>query len=105
MQWLYDRTAAGKAGKAGKAGAKIEVNAQGEIVRVVALTKITDAGLVHLKGLTSLQELYLMRTKITDAGVAKLKEALPNCQIISDRDKEGWVKAMNSGKSLGTRDK
>ena len=44
-------------------------------------TQITDAGLVHLQGLTSLQDLNLSDTKITDAGVAKLKEALPNCEI------------------------
>jgi len=42
---------------------------------------VTDAGLVHLKGLTSLQTLGLGNTQVTDAGVAKLKEALPNCEI------------------------
>jgi hypothetical protein len=30
--------------------------------------EITDAGLLHLKGLTGLRELYLGGTKITDAG-------------------------------------
>jgi len=44
-------------------------------------TQITDAGLVHLSGLTSLQELDLP-SQITDAGLAKLKEALPNCDIL-----------------------
>ena len=44
-------------------------------------TKITDAGLVHLKGLTNLQELDLSRTRTTDAGVAELQKALPNCKI------------------------
>lgn len=44
-------------------------------------TKITDAGLVHLKGLTKLQFLSLSGTKITDAGVAELEKALPNCII------------------------
>ena len=43
--------------------------------------KITDAGLVHLKGMTNLQSLDLGGTKITDAGVADLKKALPNCEI------------------------
>ena len=42
-----------------KLGAKLEVNAQGAIVTV-----------------------GLFGTKITDAGVAKLKEALPNCEIV-----------------------
>ena len=44
--------------------------------------QITDAGLVHLKGLTGLQTLNLAGTKVTDAGVAELKKALPNCEII-----------------------
>ena len=44
-------------------------------------TKITDAGLVYLKGLTKLQTLYLGGTKITGTSVADLKKALPNCKI------------------------
>ena len=36
-------------------------------------TKITDEGLVHLKGLTNLEKLYLSVTKITDAGLIHLK--------------------------------
>ena len=44
-------------------------------------SQITDAGLVHLKGLTGLQTLFLGGTKITDAGVADLQKALPNCKI------------------------
>ena len=43
--------------------------------------QITDAGLVHLKGLTKLESLDLSRTKITDAGIAELQQALPNCKI------------------------
>lgn len=68
-------------------------------------TKVTDAGLVHLRDLTSLSELDLSRTCITDAGLvalkglsslsrlslvstdttlegrAMLRKALPNCTI------------------------
>ena len=44
-------------------------------------TKVTDAGLVHLKGLTNLQSLGLKNTKVTDAGVKKLQAALPKCEI------------------------
>jgi len=44
-------------------------------------TKVTDAGLVHLKELTNLHTLYLINTKVTDEGVKKLQTALPNCNI------------------------
>ena len=88
-------------------GAKIERNEQGEVLvylvdteitdaglvhlkgltRLQTLdllsTQITDAGLVHLKGLTNLRSLWLDGTKITDAGIADLKKALPpNCLIV-----------------------
>ena len=36
-------------------------------------TQVSDAGLVHLKGLTSLEVLYVNNTKITDAGLEHLK--------------------------------
>jgi len=42
---------------------------------------ITDAGLVHLKGLTNLELLVLGDTQVTDEGVKNLQEALPNCRI------------------------
>ena len=89
-----------------KLGSLIERNEQGEVVEVNLVdTKITDAGLVHLKGLTNLQTLglgftkitgtglvhlkgltklemlSLYGTKVTDAGVAELQKALPNCEI------------------------
>ena len=44
-------------------------------------SQIGRLGLVHLKGLTNLQELSLYYTKVTDAGVADLQKALPNCGI------------------------
>ena len=37
-------------------------------------TRVTDAGLVHLKGLTHLKELWLTGSNVTDAGMAHLKE-------------------------------
>jgi len=43
--------------------------------------KVTDAGLVHLKGLTNLTHLLLSETKVTPAGVKNLRQALPNCII------------------------
>ena len=45
-------------------------------------TQITDAGLEHLKGMTSLRGVELMRTSVTDEGVKRLQEALPDCEII-----------------------
>jgi formylglycine-generating enzyme required for sulfatase activity/dsDNA-binding SOS-regulon protein len=57
-----------------KLGAEIGRNAQGEIVRVILSgTQITDAGLVHLAGLTSLESLRLKGTQVTDAGLVHLK--------------------------------
>jgi len=44
-------------------------------------SQITDAGMVHLKGLTGLQTLYLNRTKVTDAGISDLQKSLPNCRV------------------------
>jgi len=45
-------------------------------------TQVTDAGLVHLKGLTQLKRLRLDDTPVTDAGVAELQKALPKCAIV-----------------------
>jgi len=64
-----------------KRGAKIKQNERDKVVEVDDLSKITDTGLVHLKGMTNLQELFIDDTKITDASVAELKKALPNSYI------------------------
>ncbi len=60
-----------------------DLNEHGEIVAVDfrQRTKITDAGLVHLEGLRSLQALLLGGTQTTGAGVAKLQKALTECDI------------------------
>jgi len=42
---------------------------------------LSDAELVHLKGLIKLETLDLSGTAITGAGVADLQKALPNCKI------------------------
>jgi len=53
-----------------------------EVEQVYLVTNhVTDAGLAHLQGLTSLRELRLRGTQVTNAGVAKLRQALPNCKI------------------------
>jgi hypothetical protein len=75
------------------------------IVLNLEKTSITDAGLIYLKGMINLSELYLNETKITDVGLERLKgftqlsvlqlddtyiskngldgleKALPNCNI------------------------
>ncbi len=56
-------------------GAGLEVNEQGIVEVNLWNTQITDAGLVHLQGLNSLQRLFLADTQITDAGVAKRPDA------------------------------
>ena len=45
---------------------------------------ITDAGLVHLRELPDLRDLYLNATGVTARGVAELESALPDCTIYSD---------------------
>ena len=58
-----------------KLGAYVSANEQGEVSGVhLSNPQVTDAGLVHLKGLTSLETLELNNTQITDAGLVHLKE-------------------------------
>jgi len=51
-------------------------------------TNVTDAGLEHLSHLTKLRHLYVWQTKVTDAGVNKLKQALPQLDVV-----QGWDQA------------
>jgi S-adenosylhomocysteine hydrolase len=63
-----------------RAGGEVEFNTNKEIVGVclrrsrLRNTKVTDAGLVHLKGMTKLVALNFDFTKVTDEGVVHLKE-------------------------------
>jgi hypothetical protein len=45
-------------------------------------TKVTDVGLEHVKELTSLTSLNLTDTPVTTAGVEDLQAALPKCKIV-----------------------
>lgn len=45
-------------------------------------TRVTDTGLVHLKGLECLEGLDLRGTSVTDAGVSELKKSLPRTIIL-----------------------
>jgi internalin A len=40
-------------------------------------THVTDAGLVHLKGLTKLHVLEIVGTQVTEEGAKELEQALP----------------------------
>ncbi len=48
---------------------------------LLGCAQVTDAGLEHLHGLSSLRSLNLERTNVTAEGVAKLTKALPNCEV------------------------
>jgi Leucine-rich repeat (LRR) protein len=44
-------------------------------------SQVSDAGLVHLKGLRNLKILLLNGTKVTDAGLREIQQALPRARI------------------------
>jgi hypothetical protein len=48
----------------------------------IAKTAVTDAGIRSLSAIMSLTSLQITNTKITPAGRDSLGKALPNCQII-----------------------
>jgi hypothetical protein len=46
------------------------------------LAQVSDAGLIHLKGLTRVQGLYLDGTQVSDAGARELQfKALPHTMV------------------------
>ncbi len=54
----------------------------GNMVQVdLERNNVSDAGLVHLRGLKWLKDRYLTKTRVTDAGVNELQKALPNVKI------------------------
>lgn len=62
-------------------------------------TKVTDAGLEHLKELAALQNLNLRNTDITDAGLEHLK-SLTSLQVLDLRDTDITVAGLERLKSL-----
>ena len=55
-------------------GAVIDRNEQGEVIRVTDSVGIgTDSVLIQLKGLSKLQELDLLMSRVTDGGLVHLK--------------------------------
>ena len=55
-----------------------------EILMLNFCDNITDAGLVHLKSLDNLREVWIGGTNVTASGVEDLQRALPNCKIYSN---------------------
>ena len=47
---------------------------------------LTDAGVTHLAALRSLRQLDLYHTLVSEKGFEQLKTALPDCRIQYDRD-------------------
>ena len=52
------------------------------------MTQIGDAGLEHLRGLTSLTAIRVNETQVTEEGIKKLQRALPNCKILTGTEDE-----------------
>jgi len=50
-------------------------------VLILIKTQVTDAGLVHLEDLTRLERLYFGNTQVTRAGYAALKAELPKLDV------------------------
>ncbi len=44
-------------------------------------TDITDAGLTQIAGMAELKRVVLQRTKVTDAGASWLRKKLPKCEV------------------------
>ena len=49
------------------------------------MSTLTDAGLVHLRGLSSLEKLELSGGWASKNAIAKLQSELPHCKIVADR--------------------
>ena len=47
----------------------------------LSMTPVTDAGLEHVKSLTSLEVLNVRKTAVTAQGVKDLQGILPQCEI------------------------
>ena len=65
---------------------------------ILSRTRVTDAGLVHLKGLTSLKELQLHDTEVTDAGLLHLKglTSLEELNLIRTKVTDAGVKELQA---------
>jgi len=92
-------------------GGKLKFDKNKAVVSVdLTSVQVTDAGLVHLKGLTKLEKLHLDGTRVTDAGLIHLKglTSLDNLSLTgTDVTDAGLVHLEGmtnlTGLSLGTR--
>lgn len=90
-----------------KAGGRVQVDSEYRVTRVIlesnntnddlkvlaacerltslqiGSSKITDAGIEHLKGLSKLATITISASGLTPEGIAALRTALPNCRITS----------------------
>ena len=56
-------------------------------------TRITDAGLNHLSGLTNMKRLGLFGTRVTETGVDAFRRAHPDCRVFRSSEEAvaaGW---------------
>lgn len=51
-------------------------------------SQLTDVGLSYFEGLSQLQQIDLTGTYVTNAGVQKLRQKLPNCEVVFKTDSE-----------------
>ena len=51
-------------------------------------TSVTDIALEHLSLSSSLTTIVVRNTNVTAEGVARLREALPNCEVVSELSPE-----------------
>ncbi len=86
-----------------KLGARITLDDQNRVIGVnLGERGVTDADLVHLRGLQHLQELDLTRTKITGAGLVNIKDltALRRLFLTQTKVDDSGITHLNGLKNL-----
>ncbi len=87
-----------------KLGARITLDEQSRVISVnLGERRVTDADLVHLKGLHHLQELDLTRTRITGAGLLNIKDlpALRKLFLTDTKVDDAGIGHLKEMKTLG----
>jgi hypothetical protein len=88
-----------------KLGARIQLDDQKRIIGVnLGERKVTDADLVHLKGLEHLEELDLTKTRVTSAGLENLKDlkTLKKLYLTDTKVDDGGIANLKGLKALAT---